>query len=248
MSAGPVLWSSGAAGGVRLTLRGHGSAIEFWGREGWARSRPTSRLIAALFEALRATGVHPLHASAGVPPGRVGCVAFVGRRRTGKSMTLVHAGAAGWRLLGEDLVWLDLASLVLYGDDRGVHLRPGALSLIDAKAQASSAASRGGRKRYVTFTGLGTGHVPRAPLRCVVELRRNRVKARCDRLPRLEGARLLWRATGIPLSVPARLEFAREVPRVLDSVPAFRLSFSDGPPPFGLLEEAMGEGEVEVQE
>src|SRR5690606_29170518 len=100
-------------------------------------------LYIAICEALRASGLLPLHAAVAVPPaGSVDwqppavppaadeggampppAIAFLGGRGAGKSTTLVHLVRAGWTPVAEDVCWVDPEAFVVYGWDRGVRLR-----------------------------------------------------------------------------------------------------------------------------
>ena len=129
-------------GGVRLTLEPEGARLQAWGA-----SAPDAELYTALYiaisEALRASGLLPLHAAVAIPPaGAVDwqppavppapgdpaampplAIAFLGGREAGKSTTLVHLVRAGWTPVAEDVCWIDPEAFVLYGWDRGVRLR-----------------------------------------------------------------------------------------------------------------------------
>lgn len=133
-------WRGGAAG-VRLTLEPEQARIEAWGT-----SAPDAELFTALYvaicEALRASGLLPLHAAVAVPPaGAVewpppvpsvtgdpaatapAAIAFLGGRGAGKSTTLLHFVRAGWTPVAEDVCWIDPDAFVLYGWDRGIRLQ-----------------------------------------------------------------------------------------------------------------------------
>ncbi|MFO7262240.1 MAG: hypothetical protein DIU52_013890 [bacterium] len=134
-------WRQGGGAGVRLTLEAEAARIEAWG------AVPDADLFTALYiaicEALRASGLLPLHAAVAVPPaGSVDwqppavppaadeggampppAIAFLGGRGAGKSTTLVHLVRAGWTPVAEDVCWVDPEAFVVYGWDRGVRLR-----------------------------------------------------------------------------------------------------------------------------
>lgn len=88
----------------------------------WGEPPPThfAALYLALSEALRASGLIPLHAAVVVRDGEA--IALTARSGTGKTTTLLRLLAAGWTPLAEDLAWLDPDSLKLYGWDRGIRL------------------------------------------------------------------------------------------------------------------------------
>ncbi len=145
-SGGQWEWRGGGATGVRLTLAPEQARIQAWGTDA-----PDEELFTALYiaicEALRASGLLPLHAAVAAPPaGTVewpppatcsvpddpaaaepAAIAFLGGRGAGKSTTLLHLVRAGWTPVAEDVCWIDPDTHVLYGWDRGIRLRRAAI-------------------------------------------------------------------------------------------------------------------------
>ncbi|MHB1170197.1 MAG: hypothetical protein ACYC28_13035, partial [Longimicrobiales bacterium] len=80
-------------------------------------------LYTVLTEAVRASGLVPLHGAA--IARRDEATLLLGPSGTGKTTTLLRAINAGWSPLAEDLLWLDPDSLHVYGWDRGIRLWPG---------------------------------------------------------------------------------------------------------------------------
>src|SRR5690606_782475 len=77
-------------------------------------------LYAAVTEALRASGLLPLHAAVVVSDGVA--TALAAPSGTGKTTTLLRLLSRGWSPLAEDLSWLDPGTGTLYGWDRGLRL------------------------------------------------------------------------------------------------------------------------------
>jgi hypothetical protein len=144
-SGGQWEWRGGGATGVRLTIEPEQARIHAWGASAREAELFTALYI-AICEALRASGLLPLHAAvAAPPPGTVAlrppaaqraaddpaasalAIVFLGGGEAGKSTTLLHLARAGWTPVAEDLCWIDPDTLVLYGWDRGVRLQRAAI-------------------------------------------------------------------------------------------------------------------------
>jgi hypothetical protein len=145
-SGGQWEWRGDGATGVRLTLEPEQARIHVWGTSARDAELFTALYI-AICEALRASGLLPLHAAVAAPPGGTvawrppappstpgdpaaaapAAMAFLGGRGAGKSTTLLHFARAGWTPVAEDLCWIDPDARVLYGWDRGVRLQRAAI-------------------------------------------------------------------------------------------------------------------------
>lgn len=109
--------TAGEIPGVAARFGENGAQILVWGEP---KPHQFAALYLALIEALRASGLIPLHAAVVVRDGEA--TALTARSGTGKTTTLLRLLAAGWTPLAEDLAWLDPDSLTLYGWDRGIRL------------------------------------------------------------------------------------------------------------------------------
>lgn len=222
------VWETGEeASGLRLELGGSGARIALWGweAEGDGAARYHA-LYVAMSEALRASGLVPLHAA--VAARGDDAVAWLGASGVGKSTTLLHAAAAGWRPVAEDLCWLEPAALAAYGWDRGVRCWPETLRRFFPDLAGARPAPDG--KLLIGYERLGG-----APSR-------DATLARLALLERVAGSpthweavaprdlvKALWEATGVPLSRHARDTTAAAVER-LSRLPAARLVLGDTPP------------------
>jgi len=166
-------WRDGSAAGVRLTLEPDQAWIQAWGA-----AAPDAELFAAVYvamcEALRASGLLPLHAAVAVPPaGAVewrppavlpiaddptvaapAAIAFLGGREAGKSTTLMHLMRAGWTPVADDLCWIDPDALTLYGWDRGIRLRPTAIEAFFPELEDSLGGAGQDGKLFIRYEDL----------------------------------------------------------------------------------------------
>lgn len=217
---------------VGLHLRPSRAAVLAWGAFA-PGSAGRESLLTAVHEALRSSGLLPLHCAAALAPGEVGATLFLGAGGTGKSTTLMRVANAGWSPVCEDLAWFDPASGTLYGWDLGLRLLPDALrelAPIVADSQGDDP------KRFVSFRELerrlGVRHRPSAPLSRVVLLRRGAQRASEWRpLSRLDAAQALWLAAGLPLSEAVRDRTSRQIARIVEQAELATLYLGEGPLP-----------------
>src|SRR5690606_15944691 len=150
--------------GIQLDIAADSSRIR-----AWSIARPDADFHAALYlsltEAVRASGLVPLHAAIAVPPGESHAVAITGQSGTGKSTTLLRLAALGWRPLAEDLSWLDPATFIVHRWDRGIRLWPESLkTMLPHLASASWTEGTDG-KLMLDYASLGEGRsIAEAPL------------------------------------------------------------------------------------
>ncbi len=204
---------------ARIVVRGWGDG---------AAPRPLAlALQVAMTEALRASGLVPLHAS--VVNGPRGATAFLGVSGTGKSTTLLQAWVHGAQPVAEDLCWLDPASATVFGWDRAVRVWPDTLRrFADVRATGSSADG----KLVVPYAALGASGDRTARLRRLVILTRD-----AARRPGWEAVAshavvgALWEAMGVPLSEGARRTAERAVADLVRRLELARLVLGEGPPP-----------------
>jgi hypothetical protein len=188
-------------------------------------------------EAVRSSGLDPLHAAVAAPPGRESAVAFVGPSGSGKSTTLLAALTMGWRPLCEDTAWMAFPAGLLRANDSCLHVDARALDVLGLREHGEG--GRGARKGRVPFSSFGPEPLREAPLTWVVELRREAGPARCEPLGRAIGAGLLWRGTGIPILEGERRRIAERLPDLIRRIRFLRLRFPPGPPPLSLVLDAL---------
>ncbi|HEX6938575.1 MAG TPA: hypothetical protein VF158_04135 [Longimicrobiales bacterium] len=226
---GDAWHAGGPAAGVRLRLADDGAEILVWGAGRGRRAMPFGALYMALCEALRASGLLPVHAAVAAPPGDGGAVALVGPSGAGKSTTLLRLVARGWTPLAEDLSWLDPTDGTLYGWDRGVRLWPGTAAMfVPWLADAPWIEGPDG-KQFLAWRALGAPARRTAPLSALTALERDPGGAPAwERLTLRDAVRVLWEATGVPLSEPARRAAEAAAPAVLARVLPWRLRLGAG--------------------
>jgi hypothetical protein len=214
--------------GVRLQLAHDGAEIVVWGADREDGRAPFAALYVAICEALRASGLVPLHAAVASPP-EGGAVALLGPSGTGKSTTLLRLVAAGWTPIAEDLSWLDPTDSVLYGWDRGVRLWPGtAERFIPGLAAAPWRAGPDG-KRFLDWRVLGAPERRAARLTALVLITRDPAAATAwEPLPAREAVRALWEAVGVPLSERGRAVTAAAAPTLVSGPAWWRLRLGAG--------------------
>lgn len=224
-------WETGdEAAGLSLELRDDGAAIAVWGSERqadpvvWHHS-----LYVTLSEALRASGLVPLHAA--VAAGDSGTVAWLGASGIGKSTTLLHAVEAGWRAVAEDLCWLEPATLGVYGWDRGVRCWPETLERFFPLLRGAEPAPDG--KRIIRYDRLGAASPRTGTLTRLALLERvSEGPSRWEAATARDLVKSLWEATGVPLSDRSREVTAAAVAR-LSRLPVTKLVLGNTPPPLG---------------
>jgi hypothetical protein len=223
------MWETGDAGaGLRLELRDGASRIELWGCDGGGDLAALYHgLYVSLSEALRASGLVPIHAAVAAQGDET--VAWLGASGIGKSTTLLHAVEAGWRAIAEDLCWLEPGTLRVYGWDRGVRCWPETLDRF--LPQLREAQSMADGKRLIPYDRLGADQ-PRTGIltRWAVLGRDAGGASRWEPATAREVVKSLWEATGVPLSEQSRDATASVVAR-LSRLPVARLVLGNTPPP-----------------
>lgn len=205
--------------GLRLDLSDRGASIRCWGIPHGAPSTRSDRfwgaLHVAIHEALRASGLLPVHAAAVVRDGRA--VALAGPSGAGKSTTLLRAvRSGGWAVLAEDLSWLDPKNLVLYGWDSGLRLWPDTIERFapDLATRTPCTDARG--KRFFPWGVVNAPFRPTARLDTILLLTRG--DSADPPVPSREALKILWEATGVPLVPAVRQQVAAALPTLLDRV------------------------------
>jgi hypothetical protein len=225
-------WETGdVRAGLRLDLDRHAARIQLWGDEAGGEATLYHGLYVVMSEALRASGLVPLHAA--VARRDDVTVAWLGASGIGKSTTLLHAVEAGWSPIAEDLCWLEPETLSVHGWDRGVRCWPETLDRFFPQLKGAEAAADG--KRLVRYERLGgdAGRPRTGTLTRLAVLGRDDAgPSRWERVGAREVVKVLWEATGVPLNDWTRELNAATVAQ-LSRLPVARLVLGNTPPPVG---------------
>lgn len=204
-------------------------------------------LYLCLGEALRASGLLPLHAAVVVRGEEA--MALAAPSGTGKTTTLLRLMERGWHPLAEDLAWLDPDSLRIHGWDRGVRLWPNAIARLPTALREAAWRTDADGKRFLPWSELLPERRPAATLRSIVRLERGGEGrttttltnpgasdlgfgnadlgegslALAAPLPPHEAVRLLWETMGVPLTDAARGLAHTAVPQLVRRVEFQRL-------------------------
>lgn len=209
-----------AASGVRVEVGSAGASVRAWGvpPPGTASLPYWGALHVAFHEALRASGMLPVHAAVLARAGRA--VALIGPGGAGKSTTLLRSAAAagsGWSILSEDFSWLDPHSLVLHGWDRGLRLWPGTIARFAPELAAARWHSDERGKRFLPWADLGVPVERAARLDDVLRIARAADHPAAPPQPR-EALRMLWEMVGMPLLPVVRRRVAGTVAVLLGRI------------------------------
>lgn len=219
-------------GGLRLDLGERAARVRLWG---WDEPPYPAALYlglqVVLSEAMRASGLMPLHAAVATR-GDV-AVAWLGTSGSGKSSTLLRAARAGWRPVAEDLSWFEPESLRVWGWDRGVRVWPETLERFFPEYADAPALPDG--KRDIPYERLGADPERSCTLSHLALLERDEGLADSRRtdVELRDTVRALWEATGVPLSDTGRQASGTAIARLSGLLPASRWVLGRRPPADG---------------
>lgn len=223
------VWGAAVDGGAPAAARADAGD----GASGGPASPPPGWRVAlyvAFCEALRASGLLPLHAAVVVRGGKA--TALAAPSGTGKTTTLVRLLSQGWRPLAEDLSWLDPADGTLYGWDRGLRLWPDGVERLGPTLAAAPWTVDPDGKRFLAWDALGVTRVPQARLARWILLERDAARPSAyDALPRRDAVRALWESTGVPMTRGARDAVGAHVAVLLQRLEFRRLRLGSTPIP-----------------
>lgn len=189
-------------------------------------------LYTLLTEAVRASGLVPLHGAA-IARGDEATLLF-GPSGTGKTTTLLRAINAGWSPLAEDVVWLDPESLRVYGWDRGIRLWPGTTNGLVPRIPESDWDVAPDGKLFLPWQRVAH-RTPTARLTRIVLLERAPIDgtdAPDSTVSPLEpqyAVRALWEAAGVPLPAESRARLGEWIALLVREVEHVRLRLGVDP-------------------
>ncbi|HEU4585697.1 MAG TPA: hypothetical protein VFR95_08095 [Gemmatimonadaceae bacterium] len=241
--AGDDVWWFGDEGaGVQLRLGSVESRIAIWGAAHEQESAATmyAALFVSIAESLRASGLLPLHAAVAARAGRATVLA--GPSGVGKSTTLWRMARAGWAPLAEDFAWLDPATCVVYGWDRGVRLWPETRERFAPEVPPERFHTDLDGKLFLAYEHFPGPAVRAATVERLAVLERVTVDgatggsttntatpaAPAPLAPR-DAVRAWWESVGLPLSPAVRDQVARAIGTLVQRVDAVQLPIGPGP-------------------
>jgi hypothetical protein len=211
-----TLWISSGENAIAITTRGHTVQLELFAPTFTA----PGVLMVAVIEALRISGLIPLHTSIAVKDGLA--TAFVGQSGRGKTTTLITAIAHGYQPLCEDFALLEPETRLVYPLDRGLRCLPDTLERLQ-KLFPNAKPSHFDRDKYVVPFETLAPRAFNAELHRMYMLERNfEEPTRLEPMRSVESVMALFSASGAPLSaigktisssafarLATQLEFAR---------------------------------------
>lgn len=210
-------WSTSDGGsGISLRLFDRRARIRIWTGSTRIEVDTLLALHVAFSEALRASGLVPLHAAVAVRDGRA--TALIGPSGVGKSTTLLAAVDDGWLPLAEDFAWLDPTTRRVFGwgGERGVRLTTAGLSRLHADARAAAWRRRADGKFELAYEVVARSRPASAELtRVVVLTRHGSRESMIEPLGPRSAAQALWECSGVPLCRVNREAFASQVPALV---------------------------------
>ncbi len=178
---------------VRLSAFSNGARLELFnpGMTGGGA------LMVGVLEALRASGLIPLHAS--VAAQEDDATAFLGESGRGKTTTLLTAITLGYTPVCEDFALLDPETDTLYALDRGLRLLPDTLERFQTQFPDLEPDGFARGKHLVRFERFAP-RVHRARLRRILALQRDSEQdSRLSPMRPSEGVMALFASSGVPL-------------------------------------------------
>lgn len=188
------VWIGAQESAVHLRLEGQHALLEVYG------AHHLEALMVAFLEALRASGLIPLHAAVAARGGRG--TALLGASGRGKTTTLIAALEAGYMPVCEDFALLEPVSAVIYGLDRGLRLLPDTLERLARRHPQVAALEVVRGKTFVPYAEISQ-RVWSTPLERLWLLERSG-EPRLEPLSKREAVMALFSAAGTPLLARSR--------------------------------------------
>jgi hypothetical protein len=201
-------WLARGSAGVLLGLHDERATLTLHGAGDSSDLQPC--LMVAGIEALRSSGLVPLHAAIAVRDGAA--LALTGKSGAGKTTTLLHALRAGFAPLCEDFAWLEPTTMHVYGADRGLRCLPETARRLEAWFPQARPGAPDGDKALYDFADLGS-RVWSAPLTRLWTLERGATPGLGPLSPS-ERLVALYTASGVPVTRAAQAQLTRLLPGI----------------------------------
>jgi hypothetical protein len=194
-------------------------------------ARGGGALMVAMLEALRVTGLIPLHASIAANDGEA--TAFIGASGRGKTTTLITALTRGFTPICEDFALLEPISHQVFGLDRGLRCLPDTFERLRAHFPHLEDQQIVRGKRFVPYESIA----PRAwsaNLKRFWMLERDlNAPTRIEPLPPSQRVMALFTASGAPLLEAGREFTSSQFSRLSRELEIQRLWLGNTPIDFG---------------
>jgi hypothetical protein len=191
-------WITLEENAVQLELHDTGAKLTLHG----SRAGLMQCVMVGMIEAIRASGILPMHTSIAARDG-IG-TAFTGESGRGKTTTLIHSVKAGFSPICEDFAWLEPNSLEVFGCDRGLRCLPDTLERVKSLFPNIEPIAFEVDKHLVPFEQLAP-RVWSCRLERLWTLERDLSKpTHLEPLPAAQRVMALYGATGVPLTAQTR--------------------------------------------
>jgi hypothetical protein len=229
------MWGTGSSiRGVQLFLHPPSVDIDVWCLpHGAIDRRVACAMHVALSEAMRTSGLIPLHAAVIANQGRA--IALTGVSGAGKSTLLLRALEHGWAPVCDDFAWLDPVDGRVFGFDRGIRLAPAALDAVHGAKRGPWIAAGDG-KLLLRYEHATVPRVESAVLIQLVELHRDNTRAsRWDCMTPRDAVRTWYESTGVAMCTQNRERLSAALSPLIASVETERLTLGHSLPAFVAL-------------
>jgi len=205
--------------GIQFIVDSDAFNITIWGIRNGSRPELKKTFMAmylAFLEAIRVSGLFPLHASVAIKDDLV--TAYTGESGMGKSTTLVKALADGAEPLAEDLSWLDPRTTTIYGWDNGLRFWEDGWEKLPEKYKKMDWNGDRDGKMILPWDKLDLERTPSAQLDQLYLLRRcadEKELLETESVPTHLAVRALWEASGVPLTDTAKKKISQGIAQLL---------------------------------
>lgn len=219
-------WICAGDSAIHLEFDGSGVELTLFGAEA---SMPIC-LGLALIEAIRASGLLPMHAAITLHAGVA--LALTGTSGTGKTTTLMQALSRGYTPVSEDFAWLNPQSMRVHSVDRGLHCLPDTLARALEYFPHVKPIQANPRKQLIPFAQIAT-QTWECGLHAIWKLERQlELNSAVIPLSLAERVMTLFETTGLPLTMLTRAQAAAVIPRLAGELEIAKLRIGNTPLPF----------------
>jgi hypothetical protein len=211
---------------VQLELGDTGAVLTLFGTS----SQLYSCLMAATIEAVRVSGLLPMHTAIAAKNGAG--IAFTGESGRGKTTTLLHSIKAGYSPVCEDFAWLEPLSLTVFGTDRGLRCLPDTLARVQQFFPNAQPLAFEVDKHIVPFEELAP-RVWSCKLRQIWTLERDlALPTHLEPLGKAQAVMALYGCFGVPLSQWSRVQISSLMGGLVGQLEVQRLQIGNTLLPF----------------